>query len=57
MKRFKQKLKGQNAKIAELESEWAMKQTAINNLEAKCDCQEQHIKFGLRIHGLDFNNK
>ena len=57
MKRFKQKLKGQNAKIAELESEWAMKQTAIDNLEAKCDCQEQHIKFGLRIHGLDFSNK
>ena len=57
VKRFEHKIKEQNTKIEELESKSAMKQTAIDNLEIKCDDNEQYSQRScIRIHGLDFNN-
>ena len=44
VKRFEHKIIEQNAKIEELESKLAMKQTDIDNFEIKCDGNEQHIE-------------
>ena len=55
--RLEHKIKEQNTKIEELESKLAMNQTAIDNLEIKCDDSKQYSRrFCLRIHGLDFNS-
>ena len=40
--RLEHKIKEQNTKIEELESKLAMNQTAIHNLEIKCDDNEQY---------------
>ena len=40
--RLEHKIKEQNTKIEELESKLAMNQTAIDNLEIKCDGKKQH---------------
>ena len=56
-KRFKHKIKEQNTKIEKLESKLAMTQTAIDNIEIKCDDKEQYSRrLCVRIHGLDFNS-
>ena len=56
LKRFEHKINGQNTKIEELEPKLAMKQTAIDNIEIKCDDNKQYSqRLCVRIHGLDFN--
>ena len=57
VKRFEHKIIEQNAKIEELESKLAMKQTDIDNFEIKCDGNEQHSwRPCVHIHGIYFNS-
>ena len=57
VKRFEYKLKEQNTKTEDLESKLAMKKTALDNLEIKCDDNEQYCRrWCLRIYVLDFNS-
>ena len=44
MKRFEHRIKEKNTKIDELESKLAIKQTAVDNLEIKCDDNKQYSR-------------
>ena len=51
------KIEEQNTRIEELESKLAMKQNVIDNLEIKCDDNEQYSRRScLRVHSLEFNS-
>ena len=57
MKKIEDKFKEQNTRIEELESKLAIKQNVIDNLEIKCDDNEQYSRRScLRVHGLEFNS-
>ena len=57
MKKIEDKFKEQNTRIEELESKLAIKQNVIDNLEIKCDDNEQYNRRScLRVHGLEFNS-
>ena len=57
MKKIEGKFKDQNTRIEELESKLAKKQNVIDNLEIKCDDNEQYSRRScLRVHGLEFNS-
>ena len=57
MKKIEDKFNEQNTRIEELESKLAIKQNIIDNLEIKCDDNEQYSRRScLRVHGLDFSS-
>ena len=57
MKKIEDKFNEQNTRIEELESKLAIKQNIIDNLEVKCDDNEQYSRRScLRVHGLDFSS-
>ena len=57
MKKIEDKFKEQNTRIEELESTLAINQKVIDNLEIKCDDNEQYSRRScLRVHGLEFNS-
>ena len=57
MKKIEDKFNEQNTRIEELESKLAIKQNIIDNLEIKCDDNEQDSRRScLRVHGLDFSS-
>ena len=58
MKKIENKFKEQNSRIEKLESEIALKQNVIENLEIKCDDNEQYSRRScLRVHGLEFSDE
>ena len=57
MKKIEDKFNEQNTRIEELESKLAIKQNIIDNLEIKCDDNEQYSRRScFRVHGLDFSS-
>ena len=57
MKKIEDKFNEQNTKIEELESKLAIKQNIIDNLEIKCDDNEQYSRRScLCVHGLGFSS-
>ena len=53
MKKIEDKFKKQNTRTEELESKLAIKQNVTDNLEIKCDDNEQYSRRScLRVHGL-----
>ena len=57
MKKIEDKFNEQNTRIEELESKLAIKQNIIDNLEIKCDDNEQYSRRScLRVHGLNFSS-
>ena len=58
MKKTENKFKEQNTRIEELESKLAIKQNVIDNLEIKCDDNEQYSRRScLRVHCLELMMK
>ena len=57
LKSFEDGLMKKNTRIEELESKLAIKQNIIDNLEIKCDDNEQYSRRScLPVHGLDFSS-
>ena len=57
MKKKEYKFKEQNTRIEELESKLAINQNVTDNLEIKCDGNEQYGRRScLHVHGLKFNS-
>ena len=57
MKKIDDIFNEQNTRIEELESKLAIKKNIIDNLEIKCDDNEQYSRRScLRVHGLDFTS-
>ena len=56
IERFEEKFTAQNQKIVDLEEKIALQEKKTENLNIKCDDNEQcSRRYGLRIHGLKYD--